>query len=205
MKSKTILLTIPLIFCLCSCGLGNDKSSFDINDYEKYRTEIKYASEGLLSLEDIGEYTNVEFSYRHVTLLVLLDFTTDGIALFADYTKENYEVAIGKVNSYYSFINEPIVQEDGDYTFPLAEFTYKGYDFRISYTSGSVGYDQNKNEHVYPKSFVMVGFDNENSSLVFLYFYDSDLDLICNNKASEDEKLKAMTDLIDDSFYWRKE
>lgn len=180
----------------------------DLAEYESYRSKIKYAEEGLPSLNEIADYKEAIFGYRHVVHSYVMGFESYGLSLFADYDASQYASAKEFAESRYSFITAPIIQDDGDYTFPVAEFSYKGYEFKIAYTSASVYHSLNsddKKEHIYPKSFTMVGFDNENNSLAFLYYYDFDLDLLSWPKDTEEEKNKRMPRLIEEEFYWRQD
>ena len=159
---------------------GRDEGKLiDISEYETYRSKIKYAEEGLPSLDEIGNYEKVVFGYRNVVYLYVLGFESYGLSLFADYDVSQYTSAKEFAESQYTFITAPIVQDDGDYTFPVAEFSYQGYEFKIAYTSASVYYSIGRNgekkEHIYPKSFTMVGFNDTKNSLAFLYYYDFEL------------------------------
>lgn len=188
-------------------GRGEGKL-VDTSEYESYRNKIKYAEEGLPSLNEIGDYKEAIFGYRNVVHSYVMGFESYGLSLFADYDASQYASAKEFAESRYSFITAPIVQDDGNYTFPVAEFSYDGYEFKIAYTSASVYHSTGKNsekEYIYPKSFTMVGFDNENNSLTFLYYYYFDLDLLSWAKDTEEEKNKIMPRLIEEEFYWRQD
>ena len=181
----------------------------DISEYETYRSKIKYAEEGLPSLDEIGNYEKAVFGYRNVVHLYLLGFESYGLSLFADYDVSQYTSAKEFAESHYTFITAPIVQDDGDYTFPVAEFSYQGYEFKIAYTSASVYYSTGKNgekrEHIYPKSFTMVGFNDTKNSLAFLYYYDFDLDFLSWAFESQEVRNGRMPRLIEEEFYWRQD
>lgn len=182
---------------------GRDEGKFvDISEYESYRNKIKYAEEGLPSLDEIGDYTEVLFGYRKVVDSHVMGFVSYGLSLFVDYDVSQYSSAKQFSESHYNFITVPIIQDDGDYTFPVAEFSYDGYEFKIAYTSASV-YRSTKEEHIYPKSFTMVGFDDKNNSIAFLYYYNFDLDVLCFKDDEEEYKNGRMQKLIEEEFYWR--
>jgi hypothetical protein len=50
----------------------------------------------------------------------------------------------------------------------------------------------------------MIGFDEENNSIAYLYFYDFDIDYLEDGTATEEEKNKRMPRLIETAFYWRQ-
>lgn len=180
----------------------------DLAEYESYRSKIKYAEEGLPSLNEIADYKEAIFGYRNVVHSYVMGFESYGLSLFADYDASQYASAKEFAESRYSFITAPIVQDDGDYTFPVAEFSYDGYEFKIAYTSASVYHSTGKNsekEYIYPKSFTMVGFDDKNNSIAFLYYYDFDLDILCSKGDKEEYKNGRMQKLIEEEFCWRQD
>lgn len=201
------LIVFGLWFIDVPLGNTDIAKSFDIEKYDYYRNRIKGAEEGLPTLDDLGNYSNAYFAYRQVVYSFIVGFSSDGISLFADYSDVNdYNLAKEFANSRYSFIKEPIIQDDSKYTFPVSSFVYKGYSFQISYTEHSVYHSANdeKKEHIYPKSFSMVGFDDVNNSIAYLYYYDLDLDYLCDKNATIEERNKCMPELIEEAFYWRK-
>ena len=189
---------------------GRDEGKLiDISEYEAYRSKTKYAEEGLPSLDEIGNYEKAVFGYRNVVSSYVMGFKSYGLSLFADYGVSQYTSAKEFAESRYSFITAPIVQDGGDYTFPVAEFSYQGYEFKIAYTSASVYHSTGKNgerrEHIYPKSFTVVGFNDTKNSLAFLYFYDFDRDLLSWAKDSQEVRKGRMSRLIEEEFYWRQD
>ncbi len=126
-------------------------------------------------------------------------FESEGISLFLDYKEEDFASEKDKVLTSYTFIDSPIIGDDGYYQFPVSSFDYKDYSFKVSpkypYYEGTEEYSC--------KSFTMVGFDEVNKSIAYLYYYDADIDYLDDNKSTEEDRNKRMPELIETAFYWR--
>ena len=188
---KIAIVTISSFLVACTT-----ESSFNLDDYDKYRSKVGSASEMLPSLNFFHDYEDMQFTYR---LVVEFIFQTEGMALFIDYDENNYAIASEEVNNRYEYLTEP---SEGKYLqFPVTNFTYGGYDFKISpllhtHVDGDTYYDC--------KSFTMVGFDATKYRIALLYFYDFDLDYLCEGDESEEQKNERMPNLIKDAFFWRR-
>ena len=203
---KFFVLFIVMIFLTTSCvGLSKDRETrlkLNLEQYSEYRIKVKYAEQGLPSLAQLGDYKSAQFAYRRVDSLF---FSSEGISVFADYDETNYLFSTQTLDLRYSFIDSPVMQEDGDYSFPVSNFSYKDYEFRIAFTSASVYHSSETGiENIYPKSFTMVGLDHLKQSIAYLYFYDGDLDYLCEKNATSEEKNKRMIEIIDNYFCWRE-
>lgn len=172
----------------------------NISHYEKYCKKTGQAEEYLPSLEEVYSYqpNNMLFSYQETTQF----FTSYGIALFVDYNDEAYQMIVNdyETNSYFLTDEEIEKELASDYCqFPIKEFDYKNYHFKIEahpyYDSG----------YKSCKSFMFVGFDDGNSNIAYLYFYDIDIDYTYEPKkeVSTIDRETAMTQMIKDYFYWR--
>lgn len=176
--------------------------SFDIEKYEHYRGKIEYANEGLPELHDVEGYSNIYFSYRESSTSLIFSHT-HGIALFVDYGV-NYEEKKEILLSPYTFISEPITSNyNSNYIFPVSEFTYKNYNFKIALTERAVYHSSDGRVDYSPKSFTMVGTNDADKSLAFLYYFDFDIDWLCERGATQEEKNECMPNLIEEVFFWR--
>lgn len=193
MKFIQKISIVTISYFLVSCTTA---SSFNLNDYSKYRSKVGSASEGLPPLTFFHDYQKMQFTYRLVTELF---FESEGMALFIDYDENNYVTASNEINERYEYITEPI---GGKYIqFPVTEFTYGGYDFKISpqphtTVEGKTYFDC--------KTFTMVGFDHDKYRIALLYYYDFDIDYLVEDSASEKQKENTMPNLIKDNFFWRR-
>lgn len=73
-------------------GRGEGKL-IDLAEYESYRSKIKYAEEGLPSLNEIADYKEAIFGYRNVVHSYVMGFESYGLSLFADYDASQYASA----------------------------------------------------------------------------------------------------------------
>lgn len=203
MKLKTSIPLLAVFISLTSCT-GVVAKSFDFNKYEDYRAKVgsSYgtAKDLLPPVDELGEYENVQFSYKKVDYLF---FVSEGIALFLDYSEDNYALAKAYIEEKYTFIDQPYTSTpDLPYVdFPVATFTYEDYSFRIAPTPQT---KESTGETYYMcKSFVMIGYNESIKSVAYLYYHDFDIDFLYSTDSSDDIN-EVMPKLIKDSFYWRK-
>ena len=151
-------------------------------------------------LSELGDYDSVYFAYQHQVQSLLMSFENHSISLFAFYG-DNYESQKELTNEKYETLY--LDKERSD--FMLFEFDYKGYDLRIV---PDLTYWVNKDGEGFPtvKSFMMVGFNDSKNTIVYLYFYDFDLDCISYEgsleSATYEFKLKEMRRFLKTYFYW---
>ena len=79
------------------------------------------------------------------------------------------------------------------YDIGFDSFEYKNYNFHIG--KNDIGGD-------YANELFMIGFDDSNGYISYLYFYDFDRDLVTYSNRSEEERLKELYDFIEASFIW---
>ncbi len=201
---KKIFLAITcLLLCLSlsSCTILVKSFSktqvaydLDICNYETVISQVGEAKDYMPSLNGIGEHESKSYSYQSTLTAPLLGFYSDGIALFVKYSTLRYLLTKPKVESNHKFITEPIRSSNGgqaDYLMPITQIEYKGYVFRVVKP-------KNENQNIC-KSFLMIGFDDSNYKIAYLYFCDADLDYI---GTYEDNPKEVMTKFLDTYFYW---
>ena len=200
-KTVIIAAAVLLVAFLCAFFIPHTvKQSNKIGDYDKYLEKVCYAAEFMPSLDEIGDYENVNFGYKEYSHGWM--FCSEGLSLFAEYSDEDYNAEKEKTVYKYEYLTEPYKPtENSDYIFPVAELEYKGYEFGIvpkkEYLYGS------DTEYRYScKSFMLVGNNDAERKIVYLYFYDSDLDLLAQADATEEECRQSMIELIKDSCCW---
>ena len=145
------------------------EESTDIDKYEKYVEEVKYASTLMPNLDDLNSYTDAKFGYKHVLYFTILGFQSDNISLFVTYD-DNYTEEKQSVLSSYDFLKE---EELGE--FPVTSFDYRGYSFQIVPNR-----DYRNDGSCTCKTFMMIGYNDANNTIAYLYFYDFDIDYIDN-------------------------
>lgn len=198
---KRALLFLSSTICLTACEKTVDKC-FDFNKYDYYREEVEGAKNCLPSAAELGEYKAVQFAYREVRESLLFGFYDEGISLFVDYSEEVYSQIKEEVVQSHHFIEEVDPSKEREYLiFPMASFDYNDYSFRIALppfeTSDGIRYYYDCSR------FVMIGFNEELSSIAYLYFYNFDLDYLYSKDDPGDIN-DVMPKFIKRFFYWRK-
>ncbi len=190
MMKKLICLLIG-VCTLTSCSNIKKVISRNLDTYVTDCESVKNASVLMPNIKDLGAYFQIKYTYQSTCYSILMDFNSDGLALFVKYDQTIYAIQKEKTLHSYTFLDEPILEFD-KYVMPVTEFKYRGYLMKIVL-------DQEYIDYCACKSFMMIGFDDTNSAIAFLYYYDFDIDYI----ADIDEDLNySMRNLVDDAFAW---
>ena len=164
----------------------------DIAKYSDNLHGIGSAERMMPTLESLGHYTELEYTYKIHCYSIFVGFVSDGYVLNVTYDESQYEQRKADALSSYTFLQEPIIEQDGDSPMPVTELKYKGYTLKVVPDDTQYTY--------YPcKSFMMVGFNDEEHKIVYLYHYDFDLDYIA---AVDEDPEEEMIQLIEDAFAW---
>ena len=164
----------------------------DLTQYEQDIQKIGNASVFMPDLESLGSYTDINYSYKVKCYSPLARFYSDGFALFVTYEDAQYQAYKAKVLTDYAFLQEPVKRSQDTYELPVTEFSYKNYHIKIVP-------DEEYVDFCACKSFLMIGFNDDDSRIVYLYYYDFDIDYIAIE--GEDTE-KRMCALIDSAFEW---
>ena len=163
--------------------------SINENDYEYYLNQVAYANEYLpKNIDGFGNPKDIMFGYQKVYYSRILSFESDGISIFTSYG-DDYFAEKDKVLRTYEFATYEEVWDDIGFD----TFNYRDYAFYIV---------KNKSDGYSHKIF-MIGFDDANKHLAYLYFYDFDLDWVTYHEHTEEQRLKELYDFMDSSFVWR--
>ena len=138
-----------------------------VKSYEGDEAVQKYSSlksEMLPKLSEVGETTNTEY---HNVFSFIYIFSYETNYLICQYEQEEYENQKNRLDSTYIFQTETITDYDsncepmvkiGDYQFKM--LSVENYDL------------------YYPKHVVLIGYSDNAREIVYLEFYDIDLDYI---------------------------
>lgn len=185
---------IVFVCVLCLFLTGCDSAgqlTVDIHRYEEDCAAVRNAADFMPSLDSLGSYERVRYSYHIECISYLMGFYSHGLALFVTYDEGNYAVQKALAPLRYHFLEEPVKRGE-DYLLPLTEFDYRGYSLRVIPDADYI-------DHCACKSFAMLGVNEALRTVVYLYFYDFDIDLI----AKENDDLEAkMRHLMDYAFVW---
>ncbi len=187
----TCLLAGILIFS--SVGCAKTTTSKKLSDYNKYVESVGNAIDLMPALEDFGDYKNAEFRYYLDESFFIIYLASHGLSLFVEYDNDDYNEIKETALFVNDFLTEPVyLSFTKYYELPVTELDYKGFHLMVVP-------DYERFDYCACQSFGMFGYNDETKTVVFLYFYDADLDLI----AEPGDDLEAeMTEFSDRSFLW---
>ena len=164
--SGVILVIFLIIFFFSSLLVGWTK----LRHYEESEAVQQYSlsesESGLMpDLAELGKPTKVEY-YNLFSFFYIFSLETDG--LICGYTQENYELQKARLDVAYTFQREK-TKDDFE---PMVEID--GYQFRML---SSKEYDL-----YYPKNIILIGYSDDANKIVYLEFFDIDLDYITSLK-----------------------
>lgn len=176
MKTKTKIILFKsilfLVLLFLSIYLWNHQKTNNIQRYNSYLNKVRYAKFYFPKINELGNYKKITFTYKNTR--ELLFFVTKSIGLFLNYSDEEYKIMKEKINSTYSFYEEKI---DRLLINPIANF--KDYTFQI--VESPICFDQseeNCNKYEFPKFFEIIGFNDQQQKIVFIFIDSEDLDWI---------------------------
>ena len=151
-------------FNQCADDMGIDFSNFPM--YNEFNEQ---------NVRFFGKVDAGFFFYQSITAIVKYDNL--------ELCEADYKAYINE----HQFLEEPVIDRDGDYLIAAPEFHYEGIFFKVV-TEGENDY--------FPKRIYMIGIDRGNSTLYYLYLDDHDLDYIADSEAQdlEDEMRKQIAD-----------
>ena len=190
-KMKTfwkIVLYIPLLilFMIIFIGfsfLGEFRvlNSYKDENVAEHYSEVEDAFVLMPKLNEIAKPDTIEYYDYYLQSAVF--FTSDTDVLICRYNEIDYSEQKALLDERYTFQQETIVMY-GYSCEPI--FEIDGYVFR-GLSDKEYGY-----EIEYPKQFVMIATNDDNCEIVYMYFYDDDLDYI-----------ESMADFINTDCGWK--
>lgn len=166
-KSFSAVLPVSILLALVLCfAVIHSASNFTVNGIENFynRDRIYYD----IDLDELGDYTDIDYQYSQKTHMLL--FPSRSSVLDLTYEEEEYKKQLEQIESAYTFLNEPIKDEDL-YLISQNEFTIGNWDFRVCLNNKYLDF-------YYPKDFRMIAFNDTENRIAYLDFYDSDLDCV---------------------------
>ncbi len=138
-----------------------------INKYENEELKTKYAeitNELMPSLNELSNPQKLEY-YHYVSNFYI--FECDAKTLICEYDEATYSQQKAELEKKYVFQSDSIIDDENNCK-PFAKID--GYSFRMLSTEE---YDMD-----YPKEVVLVATNDEKNEIVYMCFYDNDLDYI---------------------------
>ncbi len=164
----------------------------DINQYSDDIKQIANAAGFMPDLETLTGYTDIEYTHKFHCYSMFMGFCSDGFALFVTYDEDQYETFKNEAISSHTFLEEPVLEARGTYELPVTEFEYNGYTLKVVP-------DEEYIDFCACKSFMLLGFNDEECKIAYLYYYDFDIDYIAE---VGDDLEKEMRELVDTAFSW---
>lgn len=197
-KALKIIIITLLILALMIAGFlfllvgSYERVKTDIGHYNNDIHDIANASKLMPNLDSLNGYTEIAYTHKIKCYSTLVGFYSDGFALFVTYDDSNYDTIKNEVLSEYSFLQEPVMRSVDTYTLPVTEFEYNGFNMKIVPDEEYINYSA-------CKSFMVIGFNDEEYRIVYMYYYDFDIDYIAE---VGDDLEEEMCELIDTAFSW---
>lgn len=165
-RKYMIVLLLPLVLLLSSCGWDKSQTLTNLDDYDVYLSHLKNSSDFMPKLDAIENELSIDVIYFH-NRTFLVDEKT--INLIVTYDVSNYESEKDKILQQNDFLMEP-AKKHSLYVIPVVEFEYNEYTIKV------VEHDS----FVYPNWFGMIGYSDSKKKICYLYYYDIELDSVPN-------------------------
>jgi hypothetical protein len=169
------ILIVPLVIVMLILAIFNGSEFLRSYDGEELKAKYNAAREEtdfLPALDEIGNSEKTEYYSFHKIMGSM--FICDSYTLIAEYGEEEYLNQKAMIEEKYEFVTEADSGNLGDdeYTcLPYADID--GFHFRrLKDKEDASFYD------AYPKKVHLIGVNDETFEIVYMYFYDFDLDVI---------------------------
>lgn len=163
--SVIILVIFSVLFFYSALIAGwMQVKSYEGSEAVQQYSSVQSESKIMPDLTQVGETTNVEH-YQVYSFFFIFSSETD--YLICQYSQEEYETQKNRLNSVYTFQTETIKDTNSSCE-PTAEID--GYQFKM------LSIEQF--EYGYPKNVYLIGYSDAAREIVYLEFYDIDLDFI---------------------------
>ena len=160
----------------------------DINQYETYRQELNYAVDFMPALDELGQFEELRFGYQETPEFI---FCPKTLSLTVRYDEATYEAMKQQMLAAYEFIDAPVIDTDGDLLLDDT-FTYQEYDFQSVPMLDDM--------HSACEYFGLLGVNDGQRSIAWLYYDNIDRDLIATTDNDLDDQMRT---IIDDEFHWK--
>lgn len=159
-KLLLILLTTLFLFLFAACAMVS-KASTNVEKYEAYLSEVAYSKDYMPSIGQCGEYVTATATYKRRTVLL---FDTRTVGLFVTYDDAEYQKQIEKISSEYAFFSADDEALQSDCHAVVGEFSIRLVKTEYDLPTYKMG--------------LLIGMDNANNGICYLYYYDFDLDVL---------------------------
>ncbi|MBR2024010.1 MAG: hypothetical protein IJ996_05815 [Clostridia bacterium] len=169
MKIKFWLCCLLAVMCCTFTGCKGFKYySTNEEDYTRYVEEVSDAKFHMPQLTDLGEYESIVIT-RHKPRDMFFN-TTDSVALFVTYSAEQFDGAMTGIQQNYEYLTET------DETMQDIYAEINGY--HISVVKKEINWKFDTGRYVYAYNFLMIGYNEDAKSIVYMFHYDHALGFI---------------------------
>ena len=161
-KILSFFLLIVTVFSLSSCTAKKSKTTKEA-EYEKYLSKVEYAESYMPGLEQCGNYSSMNATYKHEYLLFFDVYT---VGLFLSFDKSEYEIHKNDILSRYKFFTPDDESLKSD-----CDATIKNYNIQLV---------NDEYEYSTIKMGLLIGMDDTDCKICYLFYYDFDLDVMDN-------------------------
>ncbi|MBE6587648.1 MAG: hypothetical protein E7647_04445 [Ruminococcaceae bacterium] len=163
MKKISLLLALCMLVTAMLTACSDKYASSEADDYQEYLELVLNSKSFMPVLDDLGEYTSFEATYKHSRTAIL--YQLDTVGLFVTYEDaDEFEYCLEELESDYRFFEDYPDEGETDY---LCEAG--GYSIRMV--------DAEYELEVY-KSAMLIGVDEEKQKICYLFYYDPDMDVL---------------------------
>jgi len=166
-KIYTVIFTTIILLCSSGCSYNESIKLSDINDYDDYVTNVSYSREFMPDLSDLEGYESIDVIYYNDRPSTN---NTHTINLIVTYSNEYYNNAKSKYLSEYSYLEASLYDPDNKNRMLVsdAEVEYNNYLIKVVFDE----------KFDYPKDFGMIGFNDIEYKLCFMFSYNDSLDYL---------------------------
>lgn len=164
-KAIKIILIVILVIAIIFGGLFIwDLFGFRISTKAKYYEEIASGSEYLPTADSLPEHKSVEYKYYQKNMLI---FMSQSYTMIVEYDEETYKSQKDVAHLPFENINEFISSYEDEEEIVTNKETIEldGFSFKMY-------------SEFFPKYIYFIGFNDETNQIAYIYFEDSDLDVI---------------------------
>ena len=156
-KVLSVLVLIAVSISLSSCSVKKIKTT-ELNEYDEYLSKVEYAEDYMPSLEQCGNYSSFFATHKHQSFYL----ETETVVLFLSYNEDEYNKQKEAILLNYVFYDSEDKGLESD-----CDAVVDGYNIKLV----------NRN---YPletyKMGLLIGMDDANKKICYLFYYDFDLD-----------------------------
>ena len=195
MKNKVVVSLLLYTVSLAGCDIWKSQTSFDIDRYEEYVNRLSRCCRYFMpSLDSLTDYKDISVSLTSSDYtLGKKDTNPYGLILFVSYDEEIFDSKKDEISQNYIFVNTPIISEynDDDILMPAIDIVYCDYRIRVVYD----------NDFYYPKYFGMIGINENNYTIAYLYYQDINLDRLASvGDSIEKQEERFIHAIMNDPF-----